>query len=178
MDLAAHGLNRWRPHYVITHPELYYQRVLRRVEYTLSMGRKGRLPWLLARLRLASVSLRTGISIPPLVFGPGLSIAHYGSIVVNDRARVGAWCRIHSATNIGVYDGGVPEIGDFAYIGPGAVVFGDVRIGNGVTIGANSVARSDVPDDHSVIGHEVVARSLTAKVMPRWILAQRASPDL
>ena len=30
-----------------------------------------------------------GISIPVNCFGPGLSIAHYGAIVVNDSAKIG-----------------------------------------------------------------------------------------
>lgn len=64
----------------------------------------------------------TGISIPPNVFGRGLSIAHFGSIVVSDKAKVGRYCRIHSATNIGIYKEAAPKLGDFVYIGPGAVI--------------------------------------------------------
>lgn len=174
MDLRAHDVSRWRPWYVVTHPELRYQRILRRVEYAATLrGPMGKAAWAIARVRLARYSLKTGISIPPGVFGPGLSIAHYGSIVVNDHARVGAWCRIHSATNIGAFAGGAPAIGDFAYLGPGAVVFGGVKLGDEVTIAANSTARSDASDRTTVMGTQVREVHSTPRVMPGWILRQR-----
>lgn len=37
---------------------------------------------------------KLGFSIGLNVFGPGLSIAHYGCIVVNSGARIGTNCRI------------------------------------------------------------------------------------
>jgi serine O-acetyltransferase len=104
------------------------------------------------RIRLHRLSLQTGISIPPGVFGPGLAIAHYGSIVVNSDCRVGANCRIHSGTNIGSTADGVPEIGDDVYIGPGAVIFGPVKVGNRSVIGANAVVNRDVPPSVTVAG--------------------------
>lgn len=41
------------------------------------------------------MSAKLSISIKPNVFGPGLSIAHYGGIVVNPNAHIGSNCRIH-----------------------------------------------------------------------------------
>ncbi|WP_244930165.1 hypothetical protein [Nocardioides sp. W7] len=173
MDLRAHGARRWRPWYVITQPELRYQRLLRRVEYAATLrGPLGKVAWAITRVHLSRYSLRTGISIPPGVFGPGLSIAHYGSIVVNNEARVGAWCRIHSATNIGAFGGGAPQIGDFAYLAPGAVAFGSIVIGDEVTIAANSVARTNLPDRTTVMGVEFRDVHSTPRVMPEWILRE------
>lgn len=37
-------------------------------------------------------------------------------------------------------------------IGAGSVVLGPIRVGNNVTIGANSVVLSDVPDNSVVCG--------------------------
>jgi serine O-acetyltransferase len=174
MDLRAHNVDRWAPWLAIKHPELQYQRMLRLVEYASTMeGPFGKALWAVARVRLARYSLRTGISIPPGVFGPGLSIAHIGSIVVNDQARVGSWCRIHSATNIGTFAGGAPTIGDFAYFAPGAVAFGKITIGDRVTIAANSTARSDAPDDTTIVGVRVRNISSTSRVMPGWIEYER-----
>ena len=76
------------------------------------------------------------------MFGPGLSIAHAGTIVVNSNAKIGANCRIHVCVNIGadVTDGSkAPIIGDNCYIGPGAKLFGSIILGNNVGIGANAV---------------------------------------
>lgn len=173
-DLVAHGVHRWhwflRPRY----PELHFQRVLRRVE----LARTRRTPWarlrfLLGRVRLAQLAVHTGISIPPGTFGPGLSVAHCGSIVVNDRVRVGSFCRIHSGTNIGVSGGGVPVIGDRVYIAPGAVLYGAITIGDDVLIGANSVVNCDVPAGVTVAGApaQIIARTGSQKSMPEWFPA-------
>lgn len=70
------------------------------------------------------MSIRLGFTIPLNVFGPGLCIAHRGTIVVNKNAKVGKNCRIHACTNIGSNIDGVsaPQIGNNVYIGPGAKI--------------------------------------------------------
>jgi serine O-acetyltransferase len=47
---------------------------------------------------------------------------------------------------------GVPKIGNRVFIGPGAKIFGPIKIGDDVEIGANSVVTKDVPDRAVVIG--------------------------
>lgn len=152
-DLEAHGLLQWHWYMRFKHPEIHYQRVLRRVEYYASSANAlTRIAWSFARLYLARLSVQTGISIPPGVFGRGLAIAHYGSIVVNDKARVGKYCRIHSATNIGIGKNGAPIIGDFVYIGPGAVISGGIQIGSRSAVGANAVLLTDIPPQSIAVG--------------------------
>ncbi len=172
-DLQANGLERWSFAQQFRRPEVYYVKLLRRVEYLLAQpGPTARVRRALARFRLLRQSVRTGLTIPPNVFGPGLSVAHYGSIVVNTRARVGSYCRIHSATNIGTgADGGVPTIGDYVFIGPGAVVYGNVRVGDRVVIGANAVVGRDVPDGVTVAGApaRIIARVDSSAMMPAGI---------
>ena len=75
----------------------------------------------LSKIRLKRISVRLGFSVPLNVFGPGLSIAHYGTIV-------GSFCRIHANTNLGVSAGykEAPRLGNRCYIGPGAILFGDI----------------------------------------------------
>lgn len=46
----------------------------------------------------------------------------------------------------------VRSVGDNVYIGPGAKVIGDTIIGNNVTVVANSLVMSDVPDNSTVVG--------------------------
>lgn len=171
MDLQAHGIDRWRFYLSPKHPELAYQRLLRTVEYLGSRpGPFWQLLHAVYRVRLARRSVLTGISIPPGVFGPGLSIAHVGSIVVNDRARIGSWCRIHSATNIGVHDGAAPTIGSHVYIAPGAVLFGGITVGDGACVGANAVVHGDVPSRVTVAGvpARVVSERDSARSLPEW----------
>lgn len=64
---------------------------------------------------------------------------HRGTIVVNDKAQIGANCRLHVCVNIGEHRGCAPRIGDNVYIGPGAKIFGDIEIADNIQIGANAV---------------------------------------
>ena len=120
-----------------------YQRLLRKVEYYQNCKRGP-----LARLILAYCYMRyyylgkyMGIRVYPQVFGPGLAIAHEGTIRVHKNARIGANCRLHVCVNIGATGGtrDAPRIGNNVYIGPGAKIFGDITIADGVSIGANAV---------------------------------------
>jgi serine O-acetyltransferase len=179
LDLLAHGQKRWRAWHRVSRPTLHYQRALRRVEYWTSRHDViGRAIWVLARFRLARLSVRTGLSVPPGVFAPGLSIAHYGSIVVNDQARVGPFCRIHSATNIGSAQGEAPSVGSFVYIGPGAVLTGGVRVGDGVAIGANSVVTRDCGAYATYAGAPArkVSDKDSSSAMPKWISDLQSKP--
>jgi serine O-acetyltransferase len=97
------------------------------------------------------IASRLGLSIPKNVFGAGLCIVHYGTIVVSSQAKIGDNCRIHPSTSIGDYNG-VPVIGKNVYIGPGAKLFGKIVIGDNVTIGANAVVNSNVPNNVTVGG--------------------------
>ena len=45
---------------------------------------------------------------------------------------------------------GVPIIGDNVYIAPDAKLFGKIRIGNNLKIGANAVIYKDIPDNSIV----------------------------
>lgn len=153
-DLASHGLASWKYRYRFTRDIVYFQRKLRELEYYQNC-KKGVFHQLYLKFlgyRFKNLSIRLGFTIPPNVFGPGLSIAHYGSIVVNGNVRVGKNCRIHSATNIGEGNGKSPTLGDNVYVGPGAKVFGGITIGNNVAIGANAVLFIDVPDNVTVGG--------------------------
>jgi serine O-acetyltransferase len=153
-DLAAKGLDRWRFVDRFRLPELLFQRRLRRVEYLEACRRDplGR-AWLAFELfRLKRLSVRLGFSIPRGVFGPGLAIVHYGTIVVHESARVGRNCRVHAGVNIGVANGAAPTIGDNVYLGPGAKLFGGITVGDDVAVGANAVVNRDVPPNVTVAG--------------------------
>ena len=124
-----------------------FQRLLRRLEFAVNRDSPSRYALALLYRRQ---SRRLGFSIPPNVFGPGLSIAHPGTIIVNDGARVGANCRLHACVVIGSIGGpgDAPVIGDDCYIGPGAKIYGPIRIGDHVTIGANAVVNRSFPEGH------------------------------
>jgi serine O-acetyltransferase len=121
-----------------------FERLLRKLEFYMNC--KNGLFWdfyiYFLQWKFHRISVKLGFSIPVNVFGPGLSIAHRGTIVVMGSTKVGANCRIHTCVNIGVQAGPsnlAPQIGENVYIGPGAKLFGDIRIADGIAIGANAV---------------------------------------
>ncbi len=47
---------------------------------------------------------------------------------------------------------GAPTIGNDVFIGCGAVILGDIKIGDGVRVAANSLVVSDVPSGAMAMG--------------------------
>lgn len=158
-----------------------FQRLLRRVEYNLNChkgsGLLGKLRYKYWSIRFHRQSVRCGFDIPPNVFGPGLSIAHRGTIVVHPDARIGQNCRIHVDVVIGTRPGPldlVPRIGDNCYIGPGAKLFGDIVIGDNTAIGANSVVNTSFPEGNMTIAG-APARKVSDTDSREFIIATRSN---
>jgi serine O-acetyltransferase len=134
-----------------------FQRVLRKAEYYRNT-RRGNLfktiYYLIIKLRFIRLSLRLGFSIPENVFGPGLAIVHYGTIVVNAGAKIGKNCRINACVNIGESGGksGAPVIGDNVYIAPGVKIYGRIRIAGNTAIAANACVSSTFEQENTLIG--------------------------
>jgi serine O-acetyltransferase len=135
-------------------PVLRFQVLMRLDEWLLNTGKPFilRLPFLLWFRRL---SVRLGFSMGPNIFGPGLAIVHYGTIVIDPTTRIGKNCRIHVGCHIGGAAQFVdpaeahlhsPRIGDNVYIGPGAKLYGPIVIGDDCAIGANAVVTKSFPE--------------------------------
>lgn len=121
-----------------------FQKTLRKLEYfkNCKKGYLNQVRIYIITRRYRKLSKVCGFSIPANVFGPGLSIAHQGTIIVNSGARVGANCRLHACVNIGTeagYGNKAPKLGDNCYIGPGAKIYGDITLASNIAIGANAV---------------------------------------
>jgi len=72
--------------------------------------------------------------------GPGLIFAHYGTIVVTARARLGAFCTLYQGVTVGTNDSGEgPVLEDFVTVYAGAKVLGRTTIGAHSRVGANAV---------------------------------------
>lgn len=143
MDKKALGIKRKFPRPFID--EIWkYEILMRKLAYLINC--KDNFMYkpitLITRLRYEKLGMKLGFSIGINSFGPGLNIAHYGTIVVNGNARIGSNCWIYPGANIGANTGGpkdVPNIGDNVYIGPGAKLFGNINIADNISIGANAV---------------------------------------
>ncbi|MDM1707278.1 serine O-acetyltransferase [Thiopseudomonas alkaliphila] len=156
LDLRARRIMpQWR---ILLNPVVRFQLALRVYEYLINTRRRGAAA--LFKLYFRSLSLKLGFSIPPNVFGPGLCIVHYGTIVVSPRARVGRNCRVHAGVNIGgkagFYDDKTASrlctiIGSNCYIGPGAKIFGPVVLAAHCKIGANAVVTRSFLEEKSVL---------------------------
>lgn len=81
----------------------------------------------------------------------------YGGIgvVIHSRSKIGRKVIIGQGVTIGrkLNPKGIPTIGDNVYISTGAKIMGDIKIGNNVLIGANSVVIKDVPNNCIVAGN-------------------------
>ncbi len=134
-------------------PGAYAVVILRFGQWLLRRGRVVRILldpvyWILSLL----LQLTWGITLSRRTqVGPGLYISHFGGIMVSPHVVIGRNCSISHGVTLGVSGQGdkqgCPVIGDNVYIATGACVFGKIRVGNNVKIGANAVIHKDVPDD-------------------------------
>jgi serine O-acetyltransferase len=102
------------------------------------------------------VLAKTGVELSNRAeIGAGLFISHANGIVIHMDAKIGKNCNLgHQVTiGMGLRDRqGSPKVGDQVFFAPGAKVFGSIKIGNNVAIGANAVVFQDLPDNAVAVG--------------------------
>lgn len=131
-----------------------FQIALRKFEYYSNVSVFGgaffRLYW---HLQHKFWGLLLGFTIPINVIDEGLCLYHYGYVVIGNYAKIGKWCEIHAGVNIGQNKSPeeTPEIGDCCFIGPGAKLFGKIKLGNNIAIGANSVVNKSFEENNITI---------------------------
>lgn len=161
-DLAAYQREgifpapRWRWWHRLHYPLIAWQRTLRRTEYVASIRRgRGWQLWVFFwKWQLMRASIRLNLEIPIHVFGPGLVVVHFGSIVINPRVRVGANCRLHPGVCLGEYRDQNPVLGNDVYLGNGAIVIGAVTVGDRARIGPHALVRESVPEDAVAVSQQ------------------------
>lgn len=107
-----------------------------------------------------------GIELPySSKLGRRVVFEHQGCIVIHGNSVIGDDCIIRQGVTLGnrhlsaPFD--APVLGDKVNVGAGAKLLGRVRIGEGASIGANSVVLRDVPAGRTAIG--IPARLLEEK---------------
>jgi serine O-acetyltransferase len=149
--------------------------VLRFGQWTLQQ-RPGVWRWLVSKvygvLRLVS-EIVTNVTIDPrMKVGEDLHLVHAeGPISIHPDTVIGDRCGIMHNVTIGTnMRPGAPTLGDDVFIGVGACVLGQIRIGSRVHVSANSLVITDIPDDCIAIG-------VPAKAVPRLAPLAAAEPE-
>lgn len=98
-----------------------------------------------------------GMGILTKNIGGGVRLQHLNGIYIHNNAILGENCTIYQQVTIGLNEHKenynlAAQIGDRVYIGAGAKIIGNVKIGNDVRIGANAVVTKDVPSGKTVVG--------------------------
>ncbi len=122
-------------------------------------------------LKLLSQIL-TGIDLPcEVTVGKRLLIEHFGDIIISGDTVIGDDVIIRNGVTIGLKrtgERGAPVIGNRVDIGAGAKVLGAIRIGDDVSIGANAVVITDVPNHSLAVG-------VPARIRPRHSISTSPS---
>ena len=123
------------------------------------------LRWILLRLYgqvHGMVSLITGIRIhSEMVVGERFHLVHGGSIQIHPDVVFGDDCGVMHHVTIGQnMNSGVPRFGSNVFIGVGAVVLGEITVGDDARIAANSLVINDVPAN-------ALAMGVPARIYPR-----------
>lgn len=135
-------------------PNLHYLYILRKAQKYHKKSISG-LFW---KFVLRHYQIKYGFQIyPETQIGAGLYLGHWGALVINPKAKIGKNCNIAQGVTIGQQNRGknegYPVIGDEVWIGPNAVIVGNVSIGNNVLIAPNAYVNFDVPENSMVMGN-------------------------
>ncbi len=135
-------------------PNLHYVYILRKCQQYSKKSILG-IFW---RLVLRHHQIKYGFQIyPETQIGEGFYLGHWGTVVINPKTKIGKNCNIAQGVTIAQANRGknegVPEIGDEVWIGPNAVIVGNIKIGNNVLIAPNAYLNTDVPSNSIVIGN-------------------------
>jgi serine acetyltransferase len=119
----------------------------------------GKAHYLIALPYRLVVTTMMGVELSPATdVGPRLRLLHPQGIVIHRDTKIGAdVTMLHNVTIGNANDraggrGGVPVIGDHVELGAGAVVLGEIEVGQRARIGANAVVAKSIPSWAVVVG--------------------------
>jgi len=111
----------------------------------------------LARYISQRVRRRTGIEIHPgATIGDRFFIDHGMGVVIGETTTIGDDVTLYQGVTLGgtgkEHGKRHPTIEDFAVVGVGATILGNIVIGRGSRVGAGAVVIADVPESCTVVG--------------------------
>lgn len=107
--------------------------------------------WFFYRIR--KLSHITGFQIPPNTIEKGLTIYHWGPIIINEKVHIGENCILNPMIVIGHKIKGekAPTIGNNCFIGSGTKIIGDIIIEDNVKIGQNVVINKSIKKGTTIV---------------------------
>lgn len=125
-----------------------YLRCLRKDEYYRGSNNNGFCKKI-NTIRLYRLGVKCGFSIAPGVCGYGLTIPHYGTIVVGGGNTIGNYAVLHTSVRI---TAGKKRIGNALYLSTGAKIVHDVQLGDDISVGANSLVNKTQVEGKCLLG--------------------------
>lgn len=116
--------------------------------YKNKKGIFGKIKLLYFYHKYCRLGLKLGFSIGSDVFGYGLKIPHYGTIVIGASNRIGNYAVLHTSTCI---SSNGKTIGDGLYLSTGAKMTSKLLLGDNVSIGANSLVNKSFENSNILI---------------------------
>lgn len=166
-DVVTHGGD------VMRNPAIWHMAVYRFGNWSLGLQRRpvrwvtskayGVMSLVSERLTGVHMDRRTRIGEDFHIVHAEAPISIHPHTVIGD--RVGIMHGVTIGTNVDS-EHEAPVIGNDVFIGVGAVVVGGITIGDNVSIAANSLVTTDVPDNSVAVG-------VPAKIYPRLKLAKK-----
>lgn len=128
-------------------------RAYRRQHWLYEHGHRTLALWLAMRSRI-----RYGADIHPAAqIGRRFTIDHGIGVVIGGTAIIGDDCLMYQGATLGMTGkhGGKrhPTLGDHVLVGAGAILLGEISVGDGARVGAGSVVVDDVPANVTVVGN-------------------------
>ena len=112
--------------------------------------------------RYNKLGIKLGFTIGYNSLGYGVVIPHYGTIVVNGKARVGNFAVLHTCTCIA----GKKEIGDYLYFSTGSQIVGNIKLGDGITVAAHSLVNHSENSNLLLAGAPAISKRLNNPAWP------------
>jgi|SaaInl8_200m_RNA_FD_contig_123_11715_length_3509_multi_5_in_1_out_0_3 serine O-acetyltransferase len=101
-----------------------------------------------------------GISIDyRATIGGRLLISHFGNIFVSAKVVLGDNCNLSQGVTIGHGSGGYPIIENNVYIGAGAIINGNINIGENSKIGSLASVVKSFPKNSIIVGNPAVNKA-------------------
>lgn len=143
-------------HWIVRDYVMEYLNAMRKYSfYSQSGGVISQIKSVFYGLKFKHLGLKLGFDIGQDVFGYGLLIPHYGSIVVGNSNRIGNYAVLFTSTCI---SSNGKQIGDAMYLATGAKLTSKLTLGDNVSIAANSVVTKSFGSNIVLVGMPAVVK--------------------